>query len=73
MYDDFDDLLFDEDTWSRGLAAGLQLLADNDAEQAALWPIDDFVSGKRYVACPRRGTHLTLVECWMCWCDVISG
>lgn len=27
----------------------------------------------RYVACPRRGQHLALTECWMCWSDVHRG
>lgn len=26
-----------------------------------------------YVPCPRRGAHLTLTECWMCWSDVMRG
>jgi len=26
-----------------------------------------------YVPCPRRGTHLKLIECWACWCDVMRG
>ena len=73
MYDEFDDLLLDDGTWWRSLAAGLRLLAEHDAQQTAFWPVDDFVSTKRYVPCPRRGTHLTLVECWMCWCNVAWG
>ncbi len=37
--------------------------------QLAVWPATDFVGRLRYVPCPRRGTHLRLVDCWMCWCD----
>ncbi len=73
MYDDFNDLLLDVGTWWRDLAAGLRLLAEHDAQQTALWPVDDFITTKRYVTCPRRGTHLRLNECWMCWCDVAWG
>jgi hypothetical protein len=71
--DDFDDLLIDDVTWWLRLCAGLRLLADNDTRQPAFWPLDDFLTRKTYVACPRRGTHETLRECWMCWCDVTWG
>jgi hypothetical protein len=72
--DDFEDLLIDDATWWLKLAVGLRLLADNDARQGALWPVDDFLAPqKAYVACPRRGTHETLRECWACWCDVTGG
>lgn len=27
----------------------------------------------RYVACPDRGTHTRLNDCWMCWTDVHLG
>ena len=33
------------------------------------WPAADFVGRIQYVPCPRRGSHLRLVDCWMCWCD----
>ena len=26
-----------------------------------------------FVPCPRRGTHVRLTECWMCWSDVMRG
>jgi hypothetical protein len=70
---DFDDLLIDDITWWLNLAAGLRLLADNDASQVAFWPVDDFLAEKTYVACPRRRTHAVLGECWVCWCDVAWG
>jgi hypothetical protein len=70
---DFDDLLVDDATWWLNLAAGLRLLADNDARQRALWPLDDLLTQKTYVACSRRGSHGTLGECWACWCDVAWG
>jgi len=35
----------------------------------AAWPAADFVGCILYVSCPRRGSHLRLVDCWMCWCD----
>lgn len=73
MHDDFDDLLLDDATWWLRITAGLRLLADNDPAQQALWPIDDFLGTKRYVGCPRRGTHMTLVECWLCWTSVAWG
>ncbi len=37
--------------------------------QLAAWPAADFVGRIQYVPCPRRGSHLRLVDCWMCWCD----
>ena len=37
--------------------------------QLAAWPAADLVGRLQYVPCPRRGTHLRLVDCWMCWCD----
>jgi hypothetical protein len=26
-----------------------------------------------FTPCPERGRHQRLVECWMCWCDVMRG
>ncbi len=37
--------------------------------QLAAWSAAGFVGRLQYVPCPRRGTHLRLVDCWMCWCD----
>lgn len=37
--------------------------------QLAAWPAADLVGRLQYVPCPRRGTHLRLVDCWTCWCD----
>jgi len=37
--------------------------------QLAAWPAADFLGRLEYVPCPRRGAHLRLVDCWMCWCD----
>lgn len=31
------------------------------------------VSPQRYLPCGQRGTHLRLVDCWACWCDVRRG
>lgn len=28
---------------------------------------------KPFIPCPRRGTHLRLTECWLCWSDVGRG
>ena len=68
--DDFETLLIDDRMWWLRLVEGLRLLADNDPSRPTLWPVDDFIATKKFVSCPRRGTHLRLVECWMCWCDV---
>jgi hypothetical protein len=29
--------------------------------------------GPPMIACPRRGTHTRVTDCWMCWCDVMRG
>lgn len=74
MYDeDFETLLLDDGSWWLRLVEGLRLLADNDPNRPTLWPVDDFIAEKKYLPCPRRGTHLTLGECWMCFCDVAWG
>ncbi len=26
-----------------------------------------------YVPCPQRGEHRRLVDCWLCWSDVMRG
>jgi hypothetical protein len=31
------------------------------------------VPGGEYVACPDRGTHRQLTDCWRCWSDVMRG
>ena len=70
---DFDNLLTDDQTWWQDFAASLKVLEDFSTGSLVLWPVDDLIGSKRYVACPRRGQHQKLVECWMCWCDVAYG
>ncbi len=36
-------------------------------------PIAEIAAPMPYMPCPNRGTHLTLQECWACWCDVHRG
>lgn len=73
MPDDFDDLLIHDWMWSENFAAALRLLEDFSVGQLALWPVDDFVGARRFVACPQRGTHLKLRACWRCWSDLVWG
>lgn len=73
MDDDFDNLVTTDAAWLLKFEESLDLPEDNSEGQLALWPLDDLIGPKRYVACPRRGTHLTLVECWCCWNDVVYG
>lgn len=56
----------------------LRLLDDATApgEQLAVIQRDDIDRAGTcdiYVACPRRGLHERLVDCWACWSDVASG
>lgn len=71
--DDFDDLLTSDTEWWANFAAALEVLRDWSTGQLEFWPVDDFVAEKRYVSCPRRGTHQKLTECWACWCDWAYG
>jgi hypothetical protein len=71
--DDFVEPLFFDGTWWIRLPARQRLLDENRPRQQAFWPVSGFIGAKRYVACPSRGTHETLVECWMCWGDVTCG
>ncbi len=71
--DDFDDLLTHDAGWWRGFSFRLTELAANGLGQAGLWPVDDFVATQRYVPCPRRGTHLKITECWLCYGDWAWG
>ncbi|MEO7980589.1 MAG: hypothetical protein ABI807_06820 [Sporichthyaceae bacterium] len=32
--------------------------------------VDDAIGRYTLVPCPKRGGHLSLVDCWMCWSDV---
>jgi len=67
----------DDRPWWRRFTASLRQLDDAPARgtQLALIQRDDGTvkRGQKYVACPRRGTHLLLTECHMCWCDVAWG
>ena len=67
------DLHLDDAAWAACLAAEAKLLPDDAPGQLELWPVDDLLGQKSYVACPRRGTHAQLTDCWMCWCDVAWG
>ncbi len=70
---EYDNLLTDDQDWLRSFSASLKILEDWTTGQQALWPIDDLLGTKGYVPCPRRGLHARLVDCWMCWCDVMRG
>lgn len=68
------DLHVDDERWAQDFAAASDhVLGQHDDTQGAFWPVDDFIMGKAYVACPRRGTHTRLAECWMCFGDVAYG
>ncbi|TIC84382.1 hypothetical protein [Nocardioides sp. GY 10127] len=58
-----------EETFSKSATAGAPRAAERyeDEDAELLPPLVE------YVPCPRRGTHLRLTECWMCWCDVQQG
>lgn len=73
MPDDFDDLLTTDTEWWQNFSAALKILEDFSAGQLVLWPVDDLIGQKRYVACPRRGTHLEITECWLCYGDWVWG
>lgn len=68
-----DDLITTDSARALDFAGALARLEDNATGQLELWPVEDVLAPKRYVACPRRRTHLVLTECWMCWCDVTFG
>lgn len=70
---EFDDLLTHDHIWWQGFAASLKVLEDCSTGQQVLWPVDDLIADKRYVACPRRGQHRTMVECWLCYGDWAWG
>jgi len=36
-------------------------------------PIAEIAAPMPCIPCPNRGTHLTLQQCWACWCDVHRG
>jgi hypothetical protein len=72
-YSDFDDLLTTDAEWYRNFNAALKILEDFSTGQLVLWPVDDLLGTKTYVACPRRGTHLKITDCWACWCDWAWG
>ncbi len=69
----YDDLLTGDQDWLRSFAASLKVLEDWSTGQLALWPVDDLLGTKTYIACPRRGHHARAADCWMCWCDVAYG
>jgi hypothetical protein len=73
MSDDFDDLLTTDAEWCRNFNAALKILEDFSIGQLAMWPIDDLLGTKAYLACPRRGTHFKVTDCHMCWCDWAWG
>jgi hypothetical protein len=67
----------DDRTWWRRFAVKLSLLDDapKPGEQLAVIQLDDLPKNPpgKYIPCPQRGLHDKLVDCWMCWCDVMSG
>ena len=67
MNDDFDNLITSNAAWFQQFMFALEELTDNGTGQLAGWPVEDFIAHKRYVPCPRRGTHLKITECWVCW------
>lgn len=70
---DFENVLTSDAGWWAGFQYRLGELASNAYGQQELWPVDDFVQPKAYVACPRRGTHLKITECWLCYGDWAWG
>ena len=70
---DFENVLTTDAAWWAGFQYRLGELASNAYGQQELWPVDDFVQPKTYVACPRRGTHLKITECWRCYGDWAWG
>ena len=73
MNDDFDNLITSNAAWFQQFMFALEELTDNGTGQLAGWPVEDFIAHKRYVPCPRRGTHLKIPECWVCWYDWAWG
>lgn len=51
------------------------LAAGGDAPQPEWEPYPTHFAAPQdaYVACPSRGQHTDLTECWMCWADVHTG
>ena len=70
---EFENVLTSDAAWWAGFQHRLAELASNASGQQALWPVDDFVESNTYTACPRRGTHRTITECHLCWCDWAWG
>ena len=70
---DFDDLLTSDWTWWQNFATSLKALEDRRTGQLALWALDDLLADKRYARCPDRGTHLKIIECWLCYGDWAWG
>ncbi len=70
---DYDDLLTDDQDWLRSFSTSLKILEDWSAGQLAIWHVDDLIGTKSYVACPKRGLHTRITECWLCWCDWAWG
>jgi hypothetical protein len=73
MMSDFDDLVLDDLTWWLHLQRQLRQLAENDRQQPALFPVEALRGHRRFVPCPRRGTHERLTDCWLCFGDVAWG
>lgn len=68
-----DALLTSDVEWWRSFEFQLAELVDNDLGQAALWPVDDFVGQRRFMACSRRGTHAKITDCPLCFGDWAWG
>ena len=75
MYDDdlFDNLITTDVSWWSAFSFRLEELAANSVGQAALLPVDDLLAAKKFVACPRRGAHLKITDCWLCYGDWAWG
>jgi len=46
---------------------------NTDPRQQKLLEVTPEFGPVQYVPCSSQGTHSTLTECWMCWCDVDRG
>lgn len=58
--------------WWRRLDEATHLLDTTDANRDAA--VDCLLNlTQKYVACPRRGTHAKLSDCWSCTSDYLRG
>ena len=59
--------------WHREECSCAADAAATDPRQGIVVDADRHDGPVRYIACPDRGQHAWLEDCWMCWCDVRCG